>query len=191
MQSTDVLHSMFIPAFRQKMDIVPGRYTYAYLTPIMEGEFRLACTEYCGTGHSKMRTMCKVHASKEARKSSTEWIEPEHPAWENGERIYKINCSGCHKVDVAATGPQFKGLWGKQEELIDGTKVLVDENYISESIKYPDAKVVAGYGPVSKMNSFKGKLTDADINQVIAYLKYLNDPDSVSNEPEGIPEEAK
>ena len=185
MQSTDVLHSMFIPAFRQKVDIVPGRYTYAYLTPNMEGEFRLACTEYCGQGHSKMRTLCKVHASPEARKADTQWIKAEHPPWENGERTYKINCSGCHKIEGAGTGPQFTGLWGKEggEEMMDGEMIPVDENYIQESIWYPEKKVVKGYGPVSKMNSFKGKLSAEDITEVIAFLKYLNDPKAVSAEP--------
>lgn len=187
MQSNDVLHSMYIASFRQKVDIVPGRYTYAYLTPQKEGEYRLACTEYCGEKHSKMRTMVTVHANDERRKADTQWIEAEYPAWQNGERIYKINCSGCHsRDDQAGTGPGFGNLWGKGEEsLINGEKVKVDEEYILNSIWYPGMHVVDGYGPVSKMNSFKNKLTQEDVNQVIAFLKYLDDPSSVSNTPEG------
>ena len=187
MQSTDVLHSMYIAAFRQKVDIVPGRYTYAYLTPNKEGEFRLACTEYCGQKHSKMRTMGTVHASDERRKEDTQWIEAEYPAWQNGERIYKINCSGCHnKTAEAGTGPGFGNLWGKGEEsLHGGGSVKVDEQYIYDSIMEPGKHIVAGYGPVSKMNSFKGKLTQEDVDQVIAFLKYLDDPASVSDKPEG------
>ena len=178
MQSTDVLHSMFISAFRQKMDIVPGRYTYAYLKPTMIGKFRLSCTEYCGKEHSRMRTLCQVHPDEETRRTSTEWIRAEHKPWENGERLYKMNCSGCHKIDgQAATGPALNLLWAKgQEELIDGTKVDVTEEYIRESILYPEKAVVAGYGPVSKMNSFEGKLTPDQIIDLTVYIKYLSDP---------------
>lgn len=174
MRSDDVLHSMFIPAFRQKMDVVPGRYTYAYLMPTLEGQFRLACTEYCGDEHSKMRTICEVHVDDKDRKENTQWITEDHLPWENGERLYKINCSGCHKVDgQAATGPALNTIWDTDERLMDGSTVKVDENYIRESILMPDAKIVENYGPVSKMNSFTGKLTDKDIDYLIAYMKYL------------------
>lgn len=187
MQSNDVLHSMYIPAFRQKVDIVPGRYTYAYLTPNQEGEYRLACTEYCGQKHSKMRTMVTVHSSDERRKADTQWIKAEHPAWKNGERIYKINCSGCHnRDDKAGTGPAFGNLWGKGEEVLMGDKkIKIDEQYIYDSIMEPGKHIVKGYGPVSKMNSFQGKLFREDVDNIIAFLKYLDDPNSVSNEPEG------
>ncbi|MEM9411101.1 MAG: cytochrome c oxidase subunit II [Planctomycetota bacterium] len=178
MQSTDVLHSMFVSAFRQKMDIVPGRYTYAYVNPTLVGKFRLACTEYCGTEHSRMRTLCQVHADNDARRTSTEWVRAAHKPWENGERLYKINCSGCHKIDgQAATGPALNLLWAKgEEDLMGGEKVKVDEEYIRESILYPEKKVVAGYGPISKMNSFEGKLTPDQIADLTIYIKYLSDP---------------
>ena len=84
MESPDVLHSFFVAAFRQKMDIVPGRYTYAYIVPNKAGEFRLACTEYCGDEHSRMRTTCVVHKTEEDRKKNTEWIPGIHAPW--GER---------------------------------------------------------------------------------------------------------
>lgn len=182
MQSNDVLHSMYIPAFRQKMDIVPGRYTYAYFRPTKVGQYRLSCTEYCGREHSKMRTLAEVHQDDADRKANTQWIEDEYYPWKNGERIYKINCSGCHKIDgQAATGPALNLLWGmKERPLMGGDKVAVDDSYVLESIWEPNAKVAEGYGPVSKMNSFKNKLDQSDINQVIAYLKYLDDPTSVA-----------
>lgn len=179
MQSTDVLHGFFVSAFRQKVDIVPGRYTYAFIKPTKIGKYRLACTEYCGTEHSRMRTLCQVHGSSQARQSSTEWIRPDHPPWETGKRLFQMNCSGCHKMDgKAATGPALNLVWTKgEEDLIGGEKVKVDENYIRESILYPDKKIVEGYGPVSKMNSFDGKLTEEQIGDLIAYIKYENDPD--------------
>lgn len=177
MRSDDVLHSLYIPAFRQKMDVVPGRYTYAYFQPTEAGKFRLACTEYCGDEHSRMRTMCEVHMSDEERKAATEWIEPEHPDWENGARLYRINCAGCHKVDgQAATGPALNLVFeNKVRQFYGGGSRPVDENYIRESILYPDREVVEGYGPVSKMNSFEGKLTPRQIDYLIAYLKTFRD----------------
>jgi cytochrome c oxidase subunit 2 len=181
MQSNDVLHSMYIPAFRQKQDIVPGRYTYAYMVPTKTGEYRLSCTEYCGREHSKMRTLCQVHDTDEHRQENTQWIEEEYYPWKNGERIYKINCSGCHKINgMAATGPALNLLYSMKERPVMDGSVAVNEDYVLESIWYPAAKVVEGYGPVSKMNSFKGKLTQDDVNQVIAYLKYLNNPAEVA-----------
>ena len=177
MQSEDVLHGMFVPAFRQKMDIVPGRYTYAYLAPTRVGAYRLACTEYCGAGHSKMRTVCVVHKDEADRKSTTRWENEKHPGWVNGERLFQINCSGCHAIDgVAKTGPALNAIWGETERLIDGSQVTVDENYVRESILEPNAKIVEGYGPVSKMNSFQGKLNDKEIGYLIDYIKYLKDP---------------
>ena len=181
MQSTDVLHSMFIPAFRQKMDIVPGRYTYAYMVPNKSGQYRLSCTEYCGREHSKMRTLAEVHDTPEERQENTQWLEDEYYPWKNGERIYKINCSGCHKVNgEAATGPALNLLYSMEERPLIKGKVTVNAEYVLESIWYPGNKIVEGYGPVSKMNSFKGKLTQDDVNQVIAYLKYLNNPADVA-----------
>jgi len=172
MQSEDVLHSFFVPAFRQKMDIVPGRYTYAYIEPTKIGQYRLSCNEYCGTGHSKMKTMAEVHLSHEDRKKNTEWIKADKAPWVNGERIYRIQCSGCHKVDgTKATGPALNLIWGEQEELTDGTTVKVDHEYVKESIWEPNKKIVKGYAP--KMNSFKGILDLDDINRVVAYLKKL------------------
>lgn len=177
LRSEDVLHSFFVPAFRQKMDVVPGRYTYYYVTPIKDGIFRVFCTEYCGDNHSGMKTWCHVHKSDADRKKNTEWINADHKAWENGERLFKLNCAGCHNVNgQPATGPALNLIWGTDESLIDGTKVKVDENYVSESIKYPNAKVVAGYGPVSKMQTFEGKLSNQDIDFVISYLKHLKQP---------------
>lgn len=176
MQSEDVLHSFFVPAFRQKMDIVPGRYTYAYIDPILEGQYRLSCNEYCGTGHSKMKTMCEVHVSEEDRKINTKWIPSDHMPWENGKRIYQIQCSGCHKVNgEKATGPALNAIWGENEILMNGETVKVDDDYVLSSIWYPEKDIVQGYGPVTKMNSFKGILNQTDVNHVIAYLKKLKE----------------
>jgi len=179
MQSNDVLHSMFIPAFRQKMDIVPGRYTYAFMVPTKLGQYRLSCTEYCGEGHSKMRTLAEVHISDKDRKENTQWIKAEHKPWENGERLYKIHCSGCHRIDgQAATGPALNLTWNRKGKAHNGDPIEANANYILESIYYPDKVVVEGFGPVSKMNSFKGILSLEDVAHVTAYLQHLQDPNA-------------
>ena len=194
MQSEDVLHSFFVPAFRQKQDIVPGRYTTTYIEPTLAGQFRLSCNEYCGEGHSKMRTSCIVHVTPEDRQENTEWKEEEYPAWKNGEHWYKVNCAGCHNVNgQAGTGPALNLTWNRKVDVAGGESVTADENYVQESILYPSKKIVSGYGAagsISKMNSFKGmpgfgEAPGGKIDDIIAYLKYLQDPKSVSNENAG------
>ena len=170
LRSRDVLHSFYVAAFRQKMDVVPGRYTTAYIVPNRVGKFRVACTEYCGDGHSLMRTYCQVHESAESRLKNTEWKKELHPPSINGQRIFKIYCAGCHNVNsVASTGPALNLIWGKTEDFTDGNSTLVDENYVKDSIYDPNKQIVKGYEP--KMPTFKGKLNDKDINDVIAFIK--------------------
>jgi cytochrome c oxidase subunit 2 len=190
--SEDVLHSFFISAFRQKMDVVPGRFTYAWVNPTKPGVFRVACTEYCGENHSWMRTWCHVHVTNDERKANTQWIESEHKPWENGDRHYKMHCAGCHNINgIAATGPALDLIWGTEEKLIDGTTIKVDENYVLDSLKDPNKQVVAGYGPVSKMQTFQGKLDDNDINDIIAFLKRLRAEDKDKFDAEQAAEQAK
>ena len=188
MQSKDVLHSFFVSAFRQKQDIVPGRYTTTYIEPTKAGIYRLSCNEYCGEGHSKMRTSCIVHINPEDRQKNTEWKKGEYTAWENGQHIYKIHCAGCHNInDVAGTGPALNLTWGRKVETAAGKNFTADENYVKNSIINPSMDIVSGYGAagsISKMNSFKNVLSETpggDIDNVIAYLKYLKDPKSVSD----------
>ncbi len=184
MESPDVLHSFFVPAFRQKMDIVPGRYSYAYINPTIPGEYRLACTEYCGDGHSRMRTTCVVHKNEEDRLNNTMWITSDHKPWENGERLYKMHCSGCHRVDgQAATGPALNDIWGKDETVVRNGKtetVKVDLEYVTESILYPGVALVEGYS--NQMQAFEGKLNNEDIQQIVAFLKWKKDPDKFGDD---------
>lgn len=185
MQSKDVLHSFYVSAFRQKQDIVPGRYTYAYIEPIKTGVYRLSCNEYCGEGHSKMRTACIVHETEEERKEKTKWIVSSHTPAENGKRIYQIHCSGCHNIDgQAGTGPALNLTWGRNAEFEGADPLTVDADYVLESIWEPSAKIVKGYGVAgqpSKMNSFKGVLSQEDVDYVIEYMKFLQDPSSTTD----------
>lgn len=185
MYSSDVLHSLYVPAFRQKMDVVPGRYTYFFINPNKPGTYRLTCTEYCGNEHSEMKSIAKVHLSDEDRKKSTEWIKAIHAPWEYGKRLYQINCSGCHKIDgTAATGPPLNKTWGdKKRELANGPPVDINYDYIMTSVYNPETHIVQGFS--NQMPSFKGKLKEEDVNAIVQFLKYLNDPSSVSSDPIG------
>lgn len=175
MTSEDVIHSLYIPAFRMKMDVVPGRYHKIWFNATKEGEYDIYCAEYCGTNHSDMITKTVVHAPGEFEK----WLEQASnflatlPPHEAGEKLYKQRgCSGCHSVDGKAnTGPTFQNLFGHPVQLKDGSTVEADENYIRESILNPQAKVVGGYQPV--MPTYKGKIKDEEILAIIEYLKTL------------------
>ncbi len=188
MRSQDVLHSMFIPVTRAKMDVVPGRYTSMWFQPLYDGSFDLYCTEYCGTNHSEMNRQCVIHKDQA---DFDAWMvvasDPtKNPAYLEGQKaggaylpaVYgqdlytKRGCAGCHSIDGKKnTGPSFKGSWGSKVELETGSPVVFDENYARESILNPMAKVHKGYPP--KMPSFAGQLKDRDIDAIIAFLKTL------------------
>ena len=179
MRADDVLHSFFVPGFRVKQDILPGRYTQLWFTPTKVGTFDLFCAEYCGTGHSAMLGKVIV-LSPEAYDIWEKGIQVDEggavsslPPAELGEKIYKEKgCNACHSIDGSIViGPSFKGLYGKTGELEDGSTYTADENYIMRSILEPQEELVKGFQPV--MPSFKGILSDDEITAVIAYIKTL------------------
>lgn len=173
MTSEDVIHSLFIPAFRSKMDIVPGRYTTMWFNPTRAGEFPLFCAEYCGTKHSDMLANVVVHPSGEYER----WLEQASnllatlPPAEAGKILYtRRGCVQCHTLDGSAkVGPSFKGTFGTKQSLADGTSIEIEENYIRESIIDPLKKVRAGFRPV--MPSYKGQLKDPEIDAIIEFIK--------------------
>ena len=176
MTSEDVLHSFFVPAFRVKQDLVGGMYTYLWFTPTKNGTYELFCAEYCGTGHSAMLGKVIVMSPQEYEK----WEKGEEekavaslPPAELGKQLYtQRGCNACHSIDGSSlVGPTWKGLYGHEVVLQDGTKVTADENYIREAILEPQAKMVKGFGPV--MPSFKGVISDDEISDLIAYIKTL------------------
>ncbi|MEN9579869.1 MAG: Cytochrome c oxidase subunit 2 precursor [Pseudomonadota bacterium] len=174
-KSVDVLHSLFIPEYRVKMDAVPGRYTELWFNPEQAGTSPIFCAEYCGTQHSDMMSQVTVHAGDGYDK----WLlEMEKridalPPVELGQLMVKqFGCGACHSLDgKTGTGPTFKGLWAKTETLATGQTVLVDENYVRRSILEPMADVVQGFPP--QMPSFKGQLSDKKIDGIVEYLKTL------------------
>ena len=175
MTSEDVIHSLFVPAFRTKMDVVPGRYTTMWFEATEAGTFPLYCAEYCGTKHSDMLANVVVHASGEFET----WLEKASnllatlPPAEAGKILYqRRGCVQCHTIDGSArTGPTFKGAFGVSQPMTDGSSVVMDENYIRESILEPLKKVHTGFRPV--MPSYKGQLKDAEIDAIIEFIKSL------------------
>jgi cytochrome c oxidase subunit 2 len=177
MTSEDVIHSLFIPAFRLKRDVVPGRYHKVWFNATEPGEYDLFCAEFCGTNHSNMTTKVVVHAAGEFDK----WLEDAsnllaHMSPQDaGRELYKgRGCSQCHSIDgKVGTGPTFLNLFGHPVAMKDGTTLTADENYIRESILNPQARLVAGFQPV--MPTFKGKFKDEEITAVIEYIKTLKE----------------
>lgn len=176
LSSEDVIHALFIPGARLKLDVIPGRYRKMWFEPTKVGVYDIFCAEYCGTEHSSMLAKLYVHETREdyeAWLTDASNLHDKFPPAEVGEILYnKLGCKQCHSVDgTAGIAPTFSGLFGTEEVLVDGDRVLVDDNYIRESILEPKAKVTAGFDPV--MPTFQGRLKDVDIEAIIAYLKTL------------------
>lgn len=174
-QSSDVLHSLFIPAFRVKMDAVPGRYTDLWFNATKTGKYPIFCTEYCGTAHSDMLSQAVVHEPG----GYEQWLEEadlgrqQMDPVELGKQLYdQLGCATCHSTDGSTrVGPTWKGIFGATHSMVDGTRVVVDENYIRESILEPQARIVAGFTP--SMPTYKGRLKDFEITALIEYIKTL------------------
>lgn len=184
MSSKDVIHSFYVPNFRIKMDVLPNRYSISWFEATQLGEYDLFCTEFCGKGHSEMIGKVKVLPQDEYEK----WAEEGAMSGEGmtleqfGAKLYVSKaCATCHKIDgTPSTGPSWKNIYGKEEVLADGSKVVIDENYIRESILNPQAKVTAGYQPV--MPTYQGILKDRQIDALVAYIKSLQEDESLKNE---------
>jgi cytochrome c oxidase subunit 2 len=171
MTSEDVIHSFFVPAFRMKMDVIPGRYTTAWFEATMLGEFRLFCSEYCGTNHSKMGGKVVVMPQADYERWLTGGASSEPPEI-LGERLFqKLACVTCHRADGGGRGPSLNGVFGTQVALQSGRSVLANEDYVRESILDPKAKLVKGWDPV--MPTFSGQLGEEGVIQLIAYLKSI------------------
>jgi len=173
MSSDDVIHSFFVPNFRIKQDVVPGRYTTLWFQATQLGEHHVFCTEYCGKDHSVMAAKVVVMTPEEFKTWSDKDPDEGMPLAELGAKMYQKNaCVSCHSIDGSAViGPTFKGLFGRSEQLTGGGTVVVDEQYLRESILEPQAKIVQGYQPV--MPTYKGTLTERQLNGVIEYIKTI------------------
>jgi cytochrome c oxidase subunit 2 len=171
MTSEDVIHSFFVPEFRIKADVVPGRYTTAWFTATKPGRYHLFCAEYCGTKHSGMTGSIIVMEPAEFEA----WLgggATEGTLAENGQKLFADRaCASCHRSDGEGRGPALDGLFGKNVTLTTGEVVKADEGYVRESILNPGAKIVAGFQPI--MPTFQGLLSEEQLLQILEYVKSL------------------
>jgi cytochrome c oxidase subunit 2 len=171
MSSEDVIHSFFVPAFRVKQDVLPGRYSTAWFEATRLGRYHLFCAEYCGTEHSRMVGSVVVLDPSQYE----EWLAGTPPAQSPvaaGEALFtQLGCQTCHKQEGTGLGPKLAGLPGRAVELQSGGTTTADEGYIRESILEPQAKLVKGFLPV--MPTFQGRVTEEQMLQLIAYIKSL------------------
>ncbi len=170
MTSEDVIHSFFVPAFRIKMDVLPGRYTVAWFEATKPGRYHLFCTEYCGTKHSEMIGWVTVMDPVQYER----WLSGAsgEPLAVSGRKLFEqLRCNTCHNETSGARGPNLAGLWGRDVRLQDGRTVTADQAYIRESILNPGAKIVAGYSQL--MPTFQGQISETGLLQIMAYLESL------------------
>lgn len=173
MTSQDVIHSFFIPAFRIKQDVLPGRYTTLWFKATKPGRYHLFCAEYCGTMHSGMGGDIVVMEPEEYAQWMAGSASP--PLQETGKELFAtLGCSTCHRSDVQGRGPNLTGIYNKPVLLEDGRTVIADENYVRESILNPTAKIVSGFKPV--MPTFQGIVSEEQLNALVAYVKSLSQP---------------
>lgn len=176
MISEDVIHSFFIPAFRIKQDVLPGRYTKMWFEATRPGEYHLFCAEFCGTSHSLMRGRVVVQQPSEY----AEWLadQSEEPAAEAGARLFeRYGCQSCHGAENSERGPSLVNLAGSLVNLKNGQRVKADLAYLREAILDPGAKVIAGYE--NRMPNYsldiagQEALTEEQVLELISYLETL------------------
>jgi cytochrome c oxidase subunit 2 len=179
LKSEDVNHSLFIPAFRVKEDVIPGYDTYLWFIPTIVGEYEILCTEYCGLLHASMLAKAKIMEQEDYDKWFAEFKEAAIVPEPDGYLLLRnTGCIACHSLDgTKLVGPSFKGLYGAERVVTTSTgqiTVIADEKYISTSIYDPDSELVAGYAR-GLMKSYRELLKEEDIVTITEYLKTLAD----------------
>lgn len=176
MTSQDVIHSFFVPAFRTKQDVLPGRYTMTWFEATKPGKYHLFCAEYCGTKHSGMIGWIYVLSQHDYQKWLTTGA-PEGSLASQGEKYFhQFGCANCHHFSDQGRCPNLKGLYGTHVQVASGGSVLADETYIRESILNPNAKIVYGF-QANVMPNFTGQLTEEQVLALVAYIKAIG-PDT-------------
>lgn len=176
MESKDVIHSFWVPEFRVKQDIVPGRVTEYRITPTLEGVYYVRCAELCGGGHSAMRSAVEVVTQNRfeqwiAERQAEAVAVQETPEGRGQLLVSQNGCLGCHTTDGSVlVGPSWKGILGEEVELADGTTLIADQAYIAESITDPNVKIVKGF-QADLMPQFD--FTDSELADIVAYLATL------------------
>ena len=184
MISEDVIHSFFLPAFRTKRDVLPGKYSTTWFDPTIPGESHLFCTEYCGTSHSDM--VGKVVVMEPSEYAAWAGETQEQSLAERGYHLFEAyRCGGCHGVAGEVRAPSLEGVYGSSVPLQNGETVVADDAYIRESILNPSAKIVAGFATTdgrSLMPSFEGQISESDVFELIAYIRSLSREQSSGTE---------
>jgi cytochrome c oxidase subunit II len=179
MISEDVIHDLFVPAFRVKKDVLPGRYTMVWFEATKTGSYHLFCSQYCGTQHSKMGGW--VHVMEPA--DYAKWTDgpgANEPLTVAGAQLFqKLGCAACHLPQGNGQGPSLVGVFGRPVKLASGATIEANEDYIRETIIHPGVKVVAGYQPI--MPTFKGLVGEEGMQQLIAYIKSLGSENGAKN----------
>lgn len=174
MTSQDVIHSFFVPAFRVKQDVLPGRYTTIWFRATRPGTYHLFCTQYCGTDHSGMIGQVVVMKPADYQAWLARGAAFGTLASQGNQLFQQLGCNTCHLMDRQGRAPVLVGVYGHPVQLEDGRTVIADESYIRESILAPSAKVVSGFKPI--MPVFQGVLTDDEVNELVEYIKSLSEP---------------
>ncbi|MEP7212496.1 MAG: cytochrome c oxidase subunit II [Acidobacteriota bacterium] len=173
MTTEDTLHDFFIPAFRTKMDVVPGRYTYMWFEATKPGKYNLFCAEYCGLNHSGMGGYIYVMEQRDFDNWLSGNVSGQTPV-EQGKDLFenKLGCASCHAGGPQQRGAKLEGIYGHEVKLVGGSTVTADDAYIRNSIVNPSAQVVEGFQPI--MPTFKGQVTEEQLVSLVAYIKSLS-----------------
>jgi cytochrome c oxidase subunit 2 len=173
MRSEDVIHSFYVPAFRLKQDVLPGRLTELHFTPTRTGDYPLLCAEFCGTLHSRMGGTVTVMEPEDYARWRSAQPQGDDMAREGRALFVQAGCSGCHAASSAVHAPDLAGLYGRQVPLADGRSVVADEAYLRDSILQPKRDIAAGYAPI--MPSFAGRLGEGELQRILAYLRTMTE----------------
>ena len=181
MTTEDVLHSFYIPAFRTKADVVPGRYTYLWFNATKPGKYHLFCAEYCGLNHSGMGGWVYVMEQRDFDNWLSGNVSGQTPV-EAGKDLFtnKLGCASCHAGGPQQRGAKLENLFNSEVKLVGAATVKADEQYIRNSILNPSSQIVEGFQPI--MPTFKGQVTEEQLNSLVAYIKSLS-PNAAASTP--------
>jgi cytochrome c oxidase subunit 2 len=169
--SEDVIHSFFVPAFRIKQDVVPGKTVMVWFEASTAGRFHIFCSQFCGTAHAAMIGEVIAQSPDEYSAWLAQAVRDGDPNAHGAQLFARYGCNGCHGPDAIVRAPALEGLYGKRVTLADGSSVMADDQYIRAAILEPASQVVAGYPSV--MPSFKGVIPENDLIELLAYLRSL------------------
>lgn len=175
MTSQDVIHSFYVPAFRIKQDVLPGRYTETWFKATKPGVYPLYCAEYCGTDHSTMLGQITVMTPEDYGRWTASQPQPDDLAGQGKALFEQLGCASCHGPNAAGrVAPNLAGVYGSHVMLADNRIVTADEGYLRDSIVLPDKDIVAGYPPI--MPSFSKSVDEEGLVSLVAYIKSLSGP---------------